>query len=114
MDDGGSTPPVDGDIRPADEAAAYRGFLFADLRDYTSFVERHGDAAASALIDRYRALVRSAVAQYGGAEVKTEGDSFFVVFPSASSAVRCALEIVQAAAAATRDDPATPLRVGIG
>jgi hypothetical protein len=58
--------------------------------------------------------VRSAVAQYGGAAVKTEGDSFFVVFPSASSAVRCALEIVQAAAAAARDDPATPLRVGIG
>lgn len=113
MDDGGSTPPLDGDIPRADEAA-YRGFLFADLRDYTSFVERHGNAAASALLVRYRALVRSAVTRYGGAEVKTEGDSFFVAFPSASSAVRCALEIVQAAAAATRDDPATPLRVGIG
>ena len=92
----------------------YRGFLFADLRDYTAFVERHGDAAASALLDRCRALVRSAVAQYGGAEVKTEGDSFFVVFPSASSAVRCALEILQAAEVASRDDPATALRVGIG
>jgi class 3 adenylate cyclase len=91
-----------------------RGFLFADLRDYTSFVERHGDAAASALLDRYRALVRSAVAQYGGAEVKTEGDSFFVVFPSASNAVRCGLDIVQAAEVATRDDPAVPVRVGVG
>ena len=94
--------------------ATYRGFLFADLRDSTSFVERYGDTAASALLDRYRALVRSIVAQYGGAEVKTEGDSFFVVFPSASSAVRCALEILQGAEAATKDDPATPLRVGIG
>ena len=94
--------------------ATYRGFLFADLRDYTSFVERCGDTAASALLDRYRALVRTIVARYGGAEVKTEGDSFFVVFPSASSAVRCALEIQLAAAAATRDDPATPLHVGIG
>ena len=88
--------------------------MFADLRDYTSFVERHGDAAASALLDRYRGLVRSAVAQYGGAEVKTEGDSFFVAFPSASSAVRCGLDIVQAAAVATREDPAAPVRVGIG
>jgi len=96
------------------DGATYRGFLFADLRDYTSFVERHGDTAASALLDRYRAIVRSIVAQYGGAEVKTEGDSFFVVFPSASSAVRCGLEIQLAATAATRDDPATPLRVGIG
>ena len=88
-----------------------RGFLFADLRDYTSFVERHGDAAASALLDRYRGLVRSAVAQYGGAEVKTEGDSFFIVFASASNAVRCGLDIVAAAEAATRDDPAAPVRV---
>jgi class 3 adenylate cyclase len=94
--------------------ATYRGFLFADLRDYTDYVERHGDAAASALLDRYRALVRSTVEAYGGAEVKTEGDSFFVVFPSASSGVRCALQILHAADAATRDDPATPLRVGIG
>lgn len=94
--------------------ATYRGFLFADLRDYTSFVERYGDTAASALLDRYRALVRSIVAEYGGAEVKTEGDSFFVVFPSASSAVRCALEILQGADGATKEDPATPLRVGIG
>lgn len=92
----------------------YRGFLFADLRGYTAFVERHGDAAASGLLDRYRAIVRSAVARYDGAEVKTEGDSFFVVFPSASSAVRCALEILQAADAASRDDPVAPLRVGIG
>jgi class 3 adenylate cyclase len=99
--------------RPAN-GATYRGFLFADLRDYTSFVERHGDAAASALLDRYRGLVRSAVAQYGGAEVKTEGDSFFVVFPSASAAVRCALNILARADAATREDPASPLRVGIG
>jgi class 3 adenylate cyclase len=91
-----------------------RGFLFADLRHYTSFVERHGDAAASALLDRYRGLVRSAVAQYGGAEVKTEGDSFFVVFPSASSAVRCGLDIVQAAEVATREHPVAPVRVGIG
>jgi hypothetical protein len=96
--------------RPADEAA-YRGFLFADLRDYTSFVERHGDAAASALLDRYRALVRSAVARDGGAEVKTEGNRFVVVFLLARSALRCALETVQAAAAPTRDDEAGPAHV---
>lgn len=96
------------------QGTTYRGFLFSDLRDYTAFVERHGDAAAAALLDRYRALVRSAIARSRGAEVRTEGDSFFVVFPSASSAVRCALEILQAADAASREDPATPLRVGIG
>jgi class 3 adenylate cyclase len=59
------------------------GFLFADLRDYTRYVESHGDRAAAALLDAYRELVRAAVAEFGGAEIKTEGDSFYVVFPSA-------------------------------
>jgi class 3 adenylate cyclase len=31
-----------------------RGFLFADLRGYTRFAERHGDAAAGELIGRCR------------------------------------------------------------
>jgi class 3 adenylate cyclase len=30
-----------------------RTFLFADLRDYTGFVERRGDQAAAALVAAY-------------------------------------------------------------
>jgi class 3 adenylate cyclase len=89
------------------------GFLFADLRDYTRYVESHGDQAAVALLEAYRTLVRSAVAEFGGAEIKTEGDSFYVVFPSASSAVQCGLAILRAAADRTEADGA-PIRVGIG
>jgi class 3 adenylate cyclase len=89
------------------------GFLFADLRDYTRYVEAHGDRAAAALLDAYRELVRAAVAEFGGAEIKTEGDSFYVVFPSASSAVQCGLAILDAAAKAGDRDGA-PIRVGIG
>ena len=89
------------------------GFLFADLRDYTKYVETHGDHAAAELLDRYRRLVRGVVAAVGGAEIKTEGDSFYVVFDSASAAVACGLAII---AAATDSDqgPADPIRVGIG
>jgi class 3 adenylate cyclase len=89
------------------------GFLFADLRDYTRYVESHGDRAAASLLDAYRELVRAAVAESGGAEIKTEGDSFYVVFPSASSAVQCGLAILEAAAKAGDRDGA-PIRVGIG
>jgi class 3 adenylate cyclase len=89
------------------------GFLFADLRDYTRYVESHGDQAAAALLEAYRALVRSSVAEFGGAEIKTEGDSFYVVFPSASSAVQCGLAILRAAAQGEQDG-GTSLRVGIG
>ncbi len=71
-----------------------RGFLFADLRDYTAFAETHGDRAAADLLDRYRSLVREVVAASAGAEIRTEGDSFYVVFPSASTAVAAGLAIV--------------------
>ena len=88
-----------------------RGFLFADLRDYTRYVETRGDHAGAELLERYQALVREAIAGTAGAEVRTEGDSFYVVFDSASAAVTCGLEILAAAAAS---DPGDPIRVGVG
>jgi class 3 adenylate cyclase len=94
--------------------AAYRGFLFADLRGYTAFVERHGDAAAADLLDAYRSLVRDEVARHAGAEIRTEGDSFYVVFQSARRAVICGLAIVAAAERFRHDHPEQPIRVGIG
>ena len=66
-----------------------RGFLFADLRAYTAYVEMHGAVAAASMLTRYRNLVRGAVDRFGGAEIRTEGDSFYVVFDSVSTAVRC-------------------------
>lgn len=91
-----------------------RGFLFADLRGWTAFVEAHGDAAAAELLAAYRDLVRATVTQFGGAEIKTEGDSFYVVFDAASAAVECGLALVDAAAIASREHPERPIRVGVG
>lgn len=95
------------------DAPPIRGFLFADLRGYTQFVEQHGDAAASELLGIYRSVVRAAVARFQGAEIRTEGDGFYVVFPSASSAIRCGMEILEEAARSTAA-AGGPLRVGIG
>jgi class 3 adenylate cyclase len=95
------------------EAPHVRGFLFADLRGYTQFVEKHGDKAASELLSAYRTLVRAAVAQSNGAEIRTEGDGFYVVFPSPSSAIRCGLAILEEAAGSTAAAGGA-LPVGIG
>lgn len=89
-------------------------FLFADLRDYTSFVERHGDIAAAQLIADYRRLVRHEVAGTGGGEVKTEGDSFFVAFATARQALHCAIGILREAERLNAERPERPLRIGIG
>lgn len=98
----------------ADRDSLTRGFLFSDLRGYTEYVERHGGASAADLLDRYRALVRAQVARFRGAEIKTEGDSFYVVFPSASAAVKAGLAIIEDARAESSRIPEHPIRVGIG
>jgi class 3 adenylate cyclase/ABC-type branched-subunit amino acid transport system substrate-binding protein len=91
-----------------------RGFLFADLRGYTDFVEKHGAVAAASLLSRYRDLARNAIGRFDGAEIKTEGDSFYVVFGSVSNAVRCGLALTADARAATAEHPDEPIRVGVG
>jgi class 3 adenylate cyclase len=87
------------------------GFLFADLRGYSAFVEAHGDDAAAELLRTYRDLMRERISAFEGAEIRTEGDSFYVVFPSASSGVRCGLAILRAA---TETPAGGPIRLGIG
>jgi len=91
-----------------------RTFLFADLRDYTGFVERHGDRAAANLVAAYRKLIRQRVKESSGAEIKVEGDAMFVVFQSARQAIACGAAILSDAAAGTQENPDLPLRVGIG
>ncbi len=89
------------------------GFLFADVRGYTAFDEAHGDVAAMNLLGTYRALVRTVVAEHAGAEIRTEGDSFYIVFPSASAAVLCGLDILEAADDRAREGGPS-IAIGIG
>jgi class 3 adenylate cyclase len=98
---------------PGAAAPLTRGFLFADLRGYTAYMDQRGATAGALLVDRFRGIVRAAVAVHQGAEIRTEGDSFYVVFPSASMAVACALDIVRAAAdeVVSGDEP---IAVGVG
>jgi class 3 adenylate cyclase len=91
-----------------------RGFLFADLRGYSAFTERHGDQAARELLASYRRLVRKVIASFDGAEIRTEGDSFYVVFDSVAQAVRAGLAILAAVAEPPADGAAHPVPVGIG
>src|SRR2546428_2051744 len=93
---------------------ATRTFLFADLRDYTGFVERNGDQAAATLVAAYRKLVRERVRESAGAEIKVEGDAVVGRLPSARLAIACGAAILKDAAAQTEAQPEIPIHVGIG
>lgn len=94
--------------------SATTSFLFADLRGYTAFTERHGDAAASEIVAEYRRLARVEIGRTGGREMQTEGDGMFVVFDSATRAVDCALGLLSSSAEHTARAPGRPVHVGIG
>lgn len=96
-----------------EQSGVARGFLFADLRNYSAWVESHGDHAAARLLAEYRSLVRQAVADFHGAEIKTEGDSFYVAFGSPSAAVKCGLRILELAAG-SQGAAGQTIPVGIG
>lgn len=91
-----------------------RGFLFTDLRGYTAFLEQNGASAAADVLAGYRALVRDAIEQYRGAEIRTEGDSFYVVFPSVSAAVECGVAIAEAVERNVTGGTKDAVGVGVG
>lgn len=98
---------------PSGTASRTLTFLFADIRDYTAFVEEHGDARARKLIASFRRLVRAQLGVTGGGEIKTEGDSFYLVFQTAGQALRCAIAIMNQAVDPQRVGGALPVGIGI-
>jgi predicted ATPase/class 3 adenylate cyclase len=71
--------------------------LFSDIEGSTALLGRLGDRYWEAL-SAHRGLLRAAFTAWGGREVDTAGDSFFVVFESAGEAVGCALAAQRALA----------------
>ena len=82
-------------------------FLFTDIESSTRLLQQLGaDAYADALAE-HRCVLREAFVRHHGVEVDTQGDSFFVAFPTAPAAVAAAAEAQQVLAAG-------PIRVRIG
>lgn len=65
--------------------------LFSDIEGSTLLLRRLGDRYLDALED-HRRILRAVWTAYGGTEIGTEGDSFFVVFGTAGEAVRAAVD----------------------
>ena len=83
--------------------------LFTDLVGSTTLFDRHGDEAADAVRRGHFALLRRAVAEHGGREIKSTGDGLMVVFSSAVAAVRCAVQMQRA----TAEEGQLELRAGL-
>src|ERR671922_1765671 len=82
-------------------------FLFSDVEGSTKLLHELGAERYAQELAEHRRGVRETCAAHGGVEVDTQGDAFFVSFPTAPRALE--------AAAAARDALAAgPIRIRIG
>ncbi|MCY1020252.1 ATP-binding protein [Pyxidicoccus sp. MSG2] len=98
------TLPPSGTLRalpghePSSPAAPPEGtvaLVFTDVQGSTRLWER-GDASMRAALEVHDEVLRSLLAGTTGYEVKTQGDSFMVAFPSVQEALRWCLEAQEA------------------
>ena len=87
--------------------------LFSDIEGSTRLLQSLGPAYADLLLT-HRRLLRDAFATNSGTERGTEGDSFFVTFPTARDAVAAALAGQQALSGHAWPSPETAVRVRMG
>ncbi len=66
--------------------------VFTDVQGSTTQWEMHADVMAVAL-SQHNDLMRRKIDQFGGYEVKTEGDAFMIAFGSCLDAVRWCLDV---------------------
>jgi predicted ATPase/class 3 adenylate cyclase len=87
--------------------------LFTDIEGSTKLLQRSGDVYPALLAD-HRRILRAAFDAHEGYEVDTEGDAFFVVFPSADDAVAAAADAQRTLVAHEwRDGHELRVRIGV-
>jgi class 3 adenylate cyclase len=91
-----------------------RTVLFTDIVDSTALTQTLGDETAMALVELHDAIVRNALANLGGREVKHTGDGIMASFLSAASAVKCATQIQHDLATHEKNQHDQKLKVRIG
>ncbi len=88
--------------------------LFSDLVGSTSLESQVGPARADELRREHFTILREAIAEADGEEVKNTGDGIMAVFPSAAGATDCAVAMQQGFEHRNRDAPEQlTVRIGV-
>ena len=90
-----------------------RAIMFTDLEGSTAVSSRDGDERAMEVIERHDEIVRNALADADGREVKHTGDGILACFNTVSQAMDCAVTIQQGFAAIDDHRPGGRVTIGI-
>jgi class 3 adenylate cyclase len=98
-----------------DRDPGIRTILFTDIVGSTALTRKLGDEAVMELIHLHDSIVRDALKEQGGREIKHLGDGIMASFVSAASAVKCASRVQREIAKHSREnkDRAMSVRVGV-
>ena len=88
--------------------------VFTDIVGSTRMNQTLGDAAAQLVVRAHNDIVRAALDQYEGTEVKHTGDGIMAAFKNTANAVETCIEIQRDCAAHNAADPDHPLAISIG
>ena len=91
-----------------------RTIMFTDIVGSTELTQRLGDEAAMAVVQRHDRIVRDALRELAGREIKHTGDGIMASFFSAVAAARCASRIHRALAEHAQEMGAVPFKIRIG
>ena len=91
-----------------------RTIMFTDIVGSTEMCSRHGDDAAILMLGVHDSIVRAALGEHKGREVKHTGDGIMAAFNSAASAVKSACRVINDLRAHNDPRPDLPVEVRVG
>lgn len=88
--------------------------VFSDIESSSAIAERLGDRQWFELLEAHNLIIRSRLREFGGQEVKNQGDGFMLTFASARRAVLFAVACQRDIAEHARRNPRLAFRIRIG
>lgn len=99
---------------PAQAGQRMMAVMFTDMVGSTHMTQRLGDLGAQEVVRRHNSIVRQALTEHRGREVKHTGDGIMASFDSAGEAVDAAIAIQRMVDAHNSQRPDLPLHLRIG
>ena len=88
--------------------------MFTDIVGSTKLTQDHGDDAMQKIVRAHNKIVRDALRNYAGVEVKHTGDGIMASFKSVPNSVDASREMMRGIAAFNKGNSEIPLEIRIG
>ena len=100
--------------KPKEEENKVVTVMFTDMVGSTALTQNMGQQVAQQVVRAHNRIVREALTQFAGREIKHTGDGIMCSFAQASSGVDAAIQIQRQVLQHNRDNPNLPLHLKIG